>query len=88
VDYLGRRVGSHTLQAAIAAVHAEAESVAATDWRQIVGNCNGRRSRGRSGADVCCRLGRTAEARSTDELALIQQEPERQFVQEWIRQLK
>ncbi len=31
-----RRVGSYTLQAAIAAVHAEAESVARTDWRQIV----------------------------------------------------
>jgi RNA polymerase sigma-70 factor (ECF subfamily) len=30
------RLGSDTLQAAIAAVHAEAESVAATDWRQIV----------------------------------------------------
>jgi len=28
--------GSYTLQAAIAAVHAEAKSVAATDWRQIV----------------------------------------------------
>jgi len=31
-----QRFGSYTLQAAIAAVHAEAESVAATDWRQIV----------------------------------------------------
>ncbi len=31
-----RRFGSYTLQAAIAAVHAEAESVAATDWGQIV----------------------------------------------------
>jgi RNA polymerase sigma-70 factor (ECF subfamily) len=31
-----RRFGSYTLQAAIAAVHAEAESVAATDWRRIV----------------------------------------------------
>ena len=31
-----RRLGAYTLQAAIAAVHAEAESVAATDWRQIV----------------------------------------------------
>ncbi len=30
------RFGSYTLQAAIAAVHAEAESIAATDWRQIV----------------------------------------------------
>jgi RNA polymerase sigma-70 factor (ECF subfamily) len=31
-----RRFGAYTLQAAIAAVHAEAESVAVTDWRQIV----------------------------------------------------
>ena len=31
-----RRFGFYTLQAAIAAVHAEAESVAVTDWRQIV----------------------------------------------------
>ena len=31
-----RRFGSYTLQAAIAAVHAEAESAAATDWPQIV----------------------------------------------------
>ncbi len=31
-----RRFGSYTLQAAIAAVHAEAESAAATDWRQVV----------------------------------------------------
>ncbi len=36
------------------------------------------------------RLGRTAEARASYEktLALTQQEPERQFLQEWIRQLK
>ena len=32
-----RRFGSYTLQAAIAAVHAEASSAAATDWTQIVG---------------------------------------------------
>src|SRR5208283_118065 len=31
-----RRFGAYTLQAAIAAVHAEAESAAAADWRQIV----------------------------------------------------
>src|SRR6202051_3508522 len=31
-----RRFGAYTLQAGIAAVHAEAESSAATDWRQIV----------------------------------------------------
>jgi RNA polymerase sigma-70 factor (ECF subfamily) len=32
-----RRFGPYTLQAAIAAVHAEAPSVSATDWEQIVG---------------------------------------------------
>jgi len=32
---LSRRFGAYTLQAAIAAVHAEASSAASTDWRQI-----------------------------------------------------
>jgi RNA polymerase sigma-70 factor, ECF subfamily len=32
-----RRIGPYTIQAAIAAVHAGAESVAATDWAEIVG---------------------------------------------------
>src|SRR6184192_141616 len=32
-----RRIGPYTLQAAIAAVHAQASSPAATDWAQIVG---------------------------------------------------
>jgi RNA polymerase sigma-70 factor (ECF subfamily) len=32
-----RRFGPYTLQAAIAAVHAEAPTAAATDWRQIAG---------------------------------------------------
>ncbi len=32
-----RRFGPYTLQAAIAAVHAEAERASATDWTQIVG---------------------------------------------------
>jgi RNA polymerase sigma-70 factor (ECF subfamily) len=127
-----RRFGSYTLQAAIAAVHAEAESVAMTDWRQIVALYNGlvriqpspvvQLNRAvaiamRDGpevglahidavlahgelanyylahsarADMCRRLGRTAEARSSYEkaLELTQQEPERQFLQERIRQLK
>ena len=127
-----RRFGSYTLQAAIAAVHAEAESVAATDWRQIVAlynqlvgiqpspvvqlnravaiaMCDGPEvglthidavlEHGElanyylahsARADMCRRLGRTAEARSSYEkaLALTQQEPERQFLQERIRQLK
>jgi RNA polymerase sigma-70 factor, ECF subfamily len=127
-----RRFGSYTLQAAIAAVHAEAESAAATDWRQIVVLYNqlvriqpspvvhlnravaiAMRDGPEAGlthidavlehgelanyylahsarADMCRRLGRTAEARSSYEkaLALTQQEPERQFLQERIRQLK
>jgi len=127
-----RRLGSYTLQAAIAAVHAEAESVAATDWRQIVALYDqllriqpspvvelnravaiAMRDGPEAGlahidavledgelanyylahsarADMCRRLGRTAEARASYEkaLALTQQEPERQFLQERIRQLK
>src|SRR6266702_1215034 len=127
-----RRFGSYTLQAAIAAVHAEAESVAATEWRQIVALYNqlvriqpspvvqlnravaiAMRDGPEAGlthidavlehgelanyylahsarADMYRRLGRTAEARSSYEkaLALTQQEPERQFLQERIRQLK
>lgn len=34
---ISRRFGPYTLQAAIAAVHAEAPAAAATDWQQIVG---------------------------------------------------
>jgi RNA polymerase sigma-70 factor (ECF subfamily) len=127
-----RRFGSYTLQAAIAAVHAEAESTAATDWRQIVALYNqlvriqpspvvhlnravaiAMRDGPEAGlthidavlergelanyylahsarADMCRRLGRTAEARSSYEkaLALTRQEPERQFLEERIRQLK
>src|SRR6266404_2967229 len=126
------RFGPYTLQAAIAAVHAEAESVAVTDWRQIVALYNqllriqpspvvqlnravaiAMRDGPEAGlahidavlehgelanyylahsarADMYRRLGRTAEARSSYEkaLALTQQEPERQFLQERIRQLK
>jgi RNA polymerase sigma-70 factor (ECF subfamily) len=126
------RFGSYTLQAAIAAVHAEAESVAATDWRQIVAIYDqlvriqpspvvhlnravaiAMRDGPEAGlahidavlehgelanyylahsarADMYRRLGRTSEARSSYEraLALTQQEPERQFLQERIRQLK
>ena len=127
-----RRFGAYTLQAAIAAVHAEAESVAATDWRQIVALYDrllriqpspvvelnravaiAMRDGPEAGlahidavlehgelasyylahsarADMCRRLGRTDEARASYEkaLALTQQEPERQFLQERIRQLK
>jgi RNA polymerase sigma-70 factor (ECF subfamily) len=127
-----QRFGSYTLQAAIAAVHAEAESVAATDWRRIVSlydrllriqpspvvqlnravaiaMCEGPEAGLRhidavleqgelanyylahsARADMYRRLGRTAEARSSYQkaLALTQQEPERQFLQQRIRQLE
>jgi len=127
-----RRFGPYTLQAAIAAVHAEAESTAATDWGQIVAlynqlvriqpapvaylnravaiaMCDGPEAGLRhidavlehgdlanyylahsARAELYRRLGRTAEARASYEraLALTQQEPERQFLRERIRQLK
>jgi RNA polymerase sigma-70 factor (ECF subfamily) len=127
-----RRFGAYTLQAAIAAVNAEAESAAATDWRQMVALYNqlariqpspvvllnravaiAMRDGPEAGlthidallehgelanyhlahsarADMCRRLGRTAEAKSSYEkaLTLAQQEPERQFLQGRIRQLK
>ena len=127
-----RRFGPYTLQAAIAAVHAEAESAGATDWRQIVALYNqlvgiqpspvvqlnravaiAERDGPEAGlthidavlkqgelanyylahsarAEMYRRLGRTAEARASYEkaLALTQQEPERQFLQARIRQLK
>ncbi|MGZ5483492.1 MAG: RNA polymerase sigma factor [Pyrinomonadaceae bacterium] len=125
------RFGSYTLQAAIAAVHAEAESTAVTDWRQIVALYDqlvrihpspvvqlnravaiAMRDGPEAGlthidallehgelanyylahsarADMYRRLGRPSEARSSYEkaLALTQQEPERHFLQERIRQL-
>jgi RNA polymerase sigma-70 factor (ECF subfamily) len=119
-----RQFGPYTLQAAIAAVHAEAPTVAATDWAQIVelygalaqvvpspvvelnravavamrdGPAAGLAlidaimARGEladyhlahaARADMCRRLGRTAEARAAYEraLGLTQQEPERRFL--------
>lgn len=121
---LSRRFGPYTLQAAIAAVHAEAEDAAATDWRQIVGlydvllrieaspvaelnraaavaMCDGPAkglalidallARGEladyhlahgARADLCRRLGRTAEARAAYEraLSLARLQPEQQFL--------
>jgi RNA polymerase sigma-70 factor (ECF subfamily) len=127
-----RRFGPYTLQAAIASVHAQAESTATTDWRQIVALYDqlvrlqpspvvhlnravaiAMRDGPEAGlthieallengelanyylahaarADLYRRLGRTVDARSSYEkaLALTQQQPERQFLQERIRQLK
>jgi len=119
-----RRFGPYTVQAAIAAVHAQAPSADATDWAHIVGLydllmqadpspvvelnravavamrdgplagltlIDAILARGAlehyhlahaARADLCRRLGRTAEARASYERArgLTQQEPERRFL--------
>jgi RNA polymerase sigma-70 factor, ECF subfamily len=120
-----RRFGQYTLQAAIAAVHAEASSTAETDWAEIVGlydallqvlpspvvelnravatamrdgpaaglalvdaildrgDLADYRLAHAARAELCRRLGRTADARAAFEraLALARQEPERRFLQ-------
>src|SRR5437867_4143427 len=119
-----RRIGPYTLQAAIAAVHAQAPSAAATDWVQIVwlydvlsqtdpspvvelnhaaavamrdgpsaglalidailarGDLGNYHLAHAARADLCRRLGRTAEARTSYKraLSLTQQEPEQRFL--------
>jgi RNA polymerase sigma-70 factor, ECF subfamily len=126
-----RRFGPYTLQAAIAAVHAEAPDAATTDWAQIVGLydvlaradpspvvelnraaavamrdgplagltlIDGILARGdladyhlahSARADLCRRLGRTAEARASYEraLRLTRQEPERRFLERRVGEL-
>lgn len=122
---LSRRFGPYTLQAAIAAVHAEASTSEETDWAQIVGLYDvlmraepspivelnravavAMRDGPEAGvrlideifergdlrdyhlahaarADLCRRLGRVSDARSsyTRALELAQQEPERRFLE-------
>ena len=117
--------GAYAIQAAIAAVHAEARDGAATDWREIVGLydvllrlnpspvvelnravaiamrdgpeaglalVDAILARGDLGdyrlahaarAELCRRLGRTADARAAFEraLTLTKQEPERRFLE-------
>jgi len=119
-----RRFGPYTLQAALAAVHAEAPNPAATDWAQIValydllaraapspvvelnravavamrdgplaglalidailgrGDLEQYHLAHAARADLCRRLGRTADARTSYEraLALTQQAPEQRFL--------
>jgi RNA polymerase sigma-70 factor, ECF subfamily len=119
-----RSFGYYTLQAAIAAVHAEARTAAATDWAEIVGLYDALArlepspvvalnravavamrdgpaaglaliddllARGEladyhlahaARAELCRRLGRTADARASYEraLGLAKQEPERRFL--------
>lgn len=126
-----KRIGPYTLQAAIAAVHAEAPSAEQTDWAQIValydvllrvepspiiqlnravaiamrdGPATGLElvdallERGElaqyhlahaARADLCRRLGRKAEARTSYEraLALTKQEPEQRFLRQRLREL-
>jgi RNA polymerase sigma-70 factor (ECF subfamily) len=126
-----RRFGPYTLQAAIAAVHAEAASASATDWAQIValysllariepspivelnhavavamrdgpqaglplidsilarGDLADYHLAHSARADLCRRLGRTAEARSSYEraLALARQAPERRFLEKRLQEV-
>ena len=127
-----RRFGPYTLQAAIAAVHAEASSTAATDWGQIAGlydallriepspvvelnravaiamrdgplaglelidaiiargDLTGYHLAHAARADLCRRLGKIADARAAYEqaISLVQQEPERRFLEQRLRELK
>ena len=126
-----RRFGPYTLQAAIAALHAEAANAADTDWAQIVGLydvllradpspvvelnqaaavamrdgpaagltlIDALLARGEladyrfahsARADLCRRLGRTAEARASYQRALnlARQEPERRFLERRLAEL-
>ncbi len=125
------QVGPYTLQAAIAAVHAQAPSPAATDWAHIValydllvrtnpspvielnravavamrdgpsaglalvdailarGDLEKYHLAHSARADLCRRLGRTAEARISYEraLSLTRQEPERRFLERRLSEL-
>jgi RNA polymerase sigma-70 factor (ECF subfamily) len=127
-----RRFGPYTIQAAIAAVHAEAARPDVTDWSEIVGLYDvllraepspvielnravavGMRDGPAAGlvlidailergdlhdyhlahaarADLCRRLERTAEARTSYEraIALTRQEPERRFLQRRLAELR
>lgn len=126
-----RSIGAYALQAAIAAVHADASDAAATDWGQIVALYNllsqaapspvvelnravavamhngpeaglalidGIFERGAlaeyhlahsARADLCRRLGKNEEARTSYQRALIlaRQEPERRFLEGRLREL-
>jgi len=127
-----RRIGPYTLQAAIAAVHAEATNASETDWAQIVGLyevlvradpspvvelnraaavamrdgpaaglalIDALLARGEladyphahtARADLCRRLGRSAEASASyrKALELTSLEPERRFIERRLRELE
>ena len=126
-----RQVGPYTIQAAIAAVHANASNAAGTDWAQIVmlydllataepspvvelnravavamrdgpsegltlidallerGDLSDYHLAHAARADLCRRLGRTAEARASYEraLSLAEQAPERRFLERRLAEL-
>jgi RNA polymerase sigma-70 factor, ECF subfamily len=126
-----RRAGPYTIQAAIAAVHADAPNGAATDWTEIVGlydllsradgspvialnravavamrdgpeaglvlieaifergDLAGYHPAHAARAELCRRLGRTADARASygRALALARQEPERRFLERRLAEL-
>jgi RNA polymerase sigma-70 factor, ECF subfamily len=126
-----RRFGPYTIQAAIAALHAEAPSAKETDWAEIVGlyevllrvdpspvialnravavamrdgpaaglalvdailergDLADYRLAHAARAELCRRLGRTADARASFKraLALAKQEPERRFLERRIAEL-
>ena len=126
-----RRFGPYALQAALAAVHAEAPSAEATDWSEIVGlydvlvrvdpspvvelnravavamrdgpaaglalidailargDLQDYRLAHAARADLCRRLGETAQARASylRALALTRQEPERRFLERRLAEL-
>jgi RNA polymerase sigma-70 factor (ECF subfamily) len=126
-----QRPGAYAVQAAIAAVHAEAPSTTATDWRQIAalydlllriepspvvalnravavamrdgpaagldlidallarGELTDHHLAHAARADLCRRLGKTADARAAYQraLQLAKQEPERRFLQNRLREL-
>jgi len=126
-----RRFGPYMIQAAIAGVHAQASTAAATDWEEIVGlydvllradsspvielnravavamrdgpepglvlidailnrgHLSDYRLAHAARAELCRRLGRTAEARTSFEraLALARQEPERRFLERRLAEL-
>jgi RNA polymerase sigma-70 factor (ECF subfamily) len=129
---MSRRFGPYTLQAAIAAVHANAIEPSTTDWAQIValyevlmradpspviglnhavavamrdgpaaglalvdailgrGDLTDYHLAHAARADLCRRLGKTAEARTAYEqaLGLTRQEPERRFLERRLRELQ
>jgi len=130
--FSSRQIGSYTIQASIAAIHAEAPTAADTAWGQIVGLYDlllqadpspvvelnhavavAMRDGAEAGlalvdailargdlseyylahaarADLCRRLGRTAEARASYEraLKLTRQEPERRFLERRLAELE